>query len=87
MDGDLSKVMQAMSLEEDIPIDLPEEDDYSAIERNGRSLIGRLLNPECQNMARILRTMPQIWKVYERARGIALTKENFQFIFELETDI
>lgn len=87
MDGDLSKVMQAMSLEEDVPIDIPDDDDFSAIVRNGRSLIGRLLNPDCQNMARMLRTMSRIWKVYERARGIALTRETFQFIFELETDI
>ncbi|XP_056843353.1 uncharacterized protein LOC130495835 [Raphanus sativus] len=31
--------------------------------------------------------MPKVWKVYERARGIALTRERFQFIFDLETDI
>lgn len=31
--------------------------------------------------------MPQIWKNYERVRGITLTRESFQFIFELETDI
>ncbi|XP_024009178.1 uncharacterized protein LOC112084174 [Eutrema salsugineum] len=76
-----------MSLDEDTPIDLPDEDDYSAVERSGKSLIGRLLNPDCQNMARMLRMMPRIWKVYERVKGIALTRESFQFIFDLETDI
>lgn len=38
-------------------------------------------------MSRMLRAMPKIWKVYERARGITLTKDRFQFIFDLETDI
>ncbi|RIA04532.1 hypothetical protein BRARA_K01225 [Brassica rapa] len=73
--------------EDDVPIVLPEDDDFSAVERSSRSLLGRLLNPQCQNMARMLRTMPKIWKVYERVRGIALTKESFQFIFDLETDL
>lgn len=87
MDGGLSKVMQAMSFEEDLPVTLTEEEDFSASVRNARSLIGRLLNPECQNMARMLRTMPKIWKIYERVRGIALSRESFQFIFDLETDL
>lgn len=87
MDDNLAGVMQGMSLEDDVPIVLPEDDDYSAIVLNSRSLLGRLLNPSCQNMARMLRTMPKILRVYERARGIALTKERFQFIFELESDI
>ncbi|XP_056847378.1 uncharacterized protein LOC108838773 [Raphanus sativus] len=76
-----------MSLDDDVPIVLPEDDDFSAVERNSRSLLGRFLNPPCQNMARMLRQMPKIWKVYDRVRGIALTKENFQFIFELESDL
>ncbi|KAL0753890.1 hypothetical protein Bca101_091558 [Brassica carinata] len=80
-------VQGLVSLEEDVPVTLTEDEDYSAAIRNGRSLIGRLLNPECQNMARMLRTMPKIWKIYERVRGIALSKESFQFIFDLETDM
>lgn len=80
--------LQGMTLEEDKTIVIPEEDEtFCALDRGGRSLMGRLLNPECQNMARMLRTMPKIWKVYERARGIALSRERFQFVFDLETDI
>ncbi|KAF3523214.1 hypothetical protein F2Q69_00049073 [Brassica cretica] len=33
MDDNLAGVMQGMSLEDDVPIVLPEDDDYSAIER------------------------------------------------------
>ena len=87
MDANLVEVMQGMSLEEDKSIVIPQDDTFCAMERGGRSLLGRLLNPECQNMARMLRTMPKIWKVYERVKGIALTRERFQFVFDLETDI
>ncbi|XP_024011230.1 uncharacterized protein LOC112086505 [Eutrema salsugineum] len=76
-----------MKLDDDAMIDLLNEDDYSTIERSGKSLIGRLLNPECQNMACMLRSMPRIWKIYDRVKGIALTRESFQFIFDLESDI
>ncbi|RID47507.1 hypothetical protein BRARA_I04094 [Brassica rapa] len=87
MEENLAEVMKGMSLGEDKSIIIPEDDDYCAIKSGGRSMLGRLLNPECQNMGRMLKTMPKIWKVYDRARGLALTKERFQFIFELETDI
>ncbi|XP_013617300.1 PREDICTED: uncharacterized protein LOC106323776 [Brassica oleracea var. oleracea] len=87
MDANLAEVLQSMSLGEDKSIIIPDDDDFCAMERGGRSILGRLLNPECQNMGRMLKTMPKIWKVYERVRGIALTKERFQFIFDLETDI
>lgn len=87
MDEGLEQVMKAMSLEEDLPVVLSDGEDYSAALRNGRSLIGRLLNPACQKMTRMLRAMPKIWKIYERVRGLALSKESFQFIFDLETDL
>ncbi|RID62856.1 hypothetical protein BRARA_E01898 [Brassica rapa] len=87
MDENLAEVLKGMSLGEDKSIIIPEDDDFCAIERGGRSILGRLLNPECQNMGRMLKMMPKIWKVYERVRGLALTKERFQFVFDLETDI
>lgn len=87
MEANLVEGLQGMSLGEDKSIVIPDEPAYCAMERGGRSILGRLLNPECQNMGRMLRTMPKVWKVYDRARGIALTKERFQFVFDLETDI
>lgn len=85
MDEGLNQVMKVLTLEEDLLVVLSDDEDYSAAIRNGRNLIGRLLNPDVQNMARMLRTMPKIWRTYERVRGIALSKESFQFIFDLET--
>lgn len=87
MEANLAESLRGMTLGEDKTIVIPDEPAYCAMERGGRSLLGRLLNPECQNMGRMLRTMPKIWKVYEMARGIALTKEIFQFVFDLESDI
>ncbi|ESQ37108.1 hypothetical protein EUTSA_v10003091mg, partial [Eutrema salsugineum] len=72
MDPSLNLAMQSLNLEEDVPIDIPADGAYSAVERSSMSLIGRLLNPEVQNMARMLRSMPRIWKIYERVRGIGL---------------
>ncbi|XP_013632825.1 PREDICTED: uncharacterized protein LOC106338381 [Brassica oleracea var. oleracea] len=76
-----------MTLGEDKSIIIPEDDDYCAMERGSMSILGRLLNPDCQNMGRMLRTMPKVWKIYDRVGSIALTRERFQFIFDLETDI
>ncbi|KAJ4905994.1 Zinc knuckle CX2CX4HX4C protein [Raphanus sativus] len=39
MDESLAGVMQGMSLEDDVPIVLPEDDDFSAVERNSHSLL------------------------------------------------
>lgn len=87
MDRALSLAMIDMSVEKDTPIELQEEGEFSSMTQSARSLIGRLLNPDCQNMARMLQTMLKIWKIYKRVRGIALTRESFQFFFEHETDL
>lgn len=43
----LANVMRGMSLEEDVPVIIPKDEEaYCAMERGGRSL----LNPECLNM-------------------------------------
>lgn len=74
MDENLAQVMQYMSLDEDVPINLPDEDDFIAIKKNSKSLIGRHLNPEVQNMGKMLRMMPKIWKIHERVMGVALSR-------------
>ncbi|KAH0859378.1 hypothetical protein HID58_087639, partial [Brassica napus] len=49
MGENLAAVLKGMSLREDKSID----DNFCAMERGGRSLLGHLLNPDCQNMDRI----------------------------------
>lgn len=49
--------------------------------------MGRALNPECQKMSGLILTMPRKWQKEGRVRGIALSKERFQFIFQSEHDL
>ncbi|XP_024009126.1 uncharacterized protein LOC112084158 [Eutrema salsugineum] len=84
----IDRALMAMSLEEeDIPFDLPDDPDYSSCERNEFSVIGRLLNPDCQKMSDLILDMPRKWQLYDRVRGVALNQERFQFIFKHELDL
>ncbi|XP_024004754.1 uncharacterized protein LOC112081926 [Eutrema salsugineum] len=84
----MDKALMAMSLEEeDVPFDMMDLPEYSSCERNVFSVIGRLLNPDCQKMASLILDMPRKWQKYDRARGVALSKEKFQFIFSSENDL
>lgn len=48
MEGNLAEILQGMSLGEDKSIIIPDEEEFCAMDRGGRSILGRLLNPECQ---------------------------------------
>lgn len=91
MSSKLDKAMLAMNLdldeEEDVPYVLPNQPKFSSCEYNAMSLIGRLLNPECQSMSNLILDMHRKWQIYDRVRGIALNKERFQFIFKYEQDL
>lgn len=83
----LHAAIRSMSLEDNDPIILPDEPKFHVFDANAISLIGRLLNPEAQNMARMIDFMPQAWRLYDRVRGIALTRDRFQFVFQREEDL
>ena len=84
----MDKAMMELSLdEEDEPFDMPNLPQYRSCERNSRSLVGRILNPDCQKMPGLIRNMPRSWQKQGRVRGIALSKERFQFIFDHEHDL
>ena len=90
MSSAMDKAIMAMSLEEeeeDLPFDLPDLPEFSSCERNAVSLVGRLLNPDCQDMKSLFRNMPRKWQKEGRMKGIALTREKFQFIFDSEHDL
>ncbi|KAG7572675.1 Reverse transcriptase zinc-binding domain [Arabidopsis suecica] len=88
MSSAMDKAMMAMSLEEeDVPFDMPNLPEYSSCERNVLSLVGRTLNPDCQPMDHLIRTMPRKWQKIGRCRGVALSKERFQFFFNSEHDL
>ncbi|CAA7017745.1 unnamed protein product [Microthlaspi erraticum] len=79
--------IQVMSLHEDEPVDMPDTPSFKVFDQNANSLLGRLLNPDCQPMDKMIEDMPRVWRVYDRVRGIALSWEKLQFIFEREEDL
>ncbi|KAL1189750.1 hypothetical protein V5N11_036230 [Cardamine amara subsp. amara] len=87
MDFALDKALKEMTLEENNPIKLKYVPKLNARERNGCSLMGRLLNPGFQKMSSLIHDMPRYWRVYERCRGIALSNEAFQFVFDSESEL
>ncbi|XP_048632950.1 uncharacterized protein LOC125607159 [Brassica napus] len=83
----LHKAIQSMSLEEEEPLTLPDSPRFRVYDENQTSLLGRLLNPDCQVMARMIDYMPTAWRVFGRVRGIALSRDRFQFVFQREEDL
>ncbi|XP_009123077.2 uncharacterized protein LOC103847743 [Brassica rapa] len=70
----MDKALIALSLkdDEDTPFNLPDLPQFYASERNACSIIGRLLNPEFQNMANLILDMPRKWQKVNR--GLALER-------------
>ncbi|XP_010451660.1 PREDICTED: uncharacterized protein LOC104733809 [Camelina sativa] len=88
MSSAMDKALMAMSIEEeDLPFDMPDLPEYSSCERNVLSLVGRTLNPNRQPMDQLIRAMPRKWQKLGRVRGVALSKERFQFFFNSEHDL
>ncbi|XP_024014056.1 uncharacterized protein LOC112088131 [Eutrema salsugineum] len=87
--ANIDKALMSLSLEEeeDIPFVMPNLPKYCSCEKNVMSIMGRTLNPECQNMADLILDMPRKWQVYDRVRGVALSSERFQFSFKYEHDL
>lgn len=90
MSSFMDKAMKAMRLNDDIddvPFDFPDLPEYSSCEKNELSLIGRVLNPDRQKMSSLILDLPRKWQKIDRVRGVALSKERFQFIFKNEHDL
>ena len=49
--------------------------------------MGRFLNHDQQRMKKWILEMPRIWRLYDRVRGIALSRDRFQFIINTEADL
>lgn len=87
MADQLHVAIKAMSIEDDEPITLLDSPIFKVFNENSTSLLGRLLNPDCQSMERMIEDMPRVWRVYNRVRGIALSRDKFNFIFQCEEDL
>ncbi|XP_009146105.1 uncharacterized protein LOC103869782 [Brassica rapa] len=88
MSAAMDKAMLELSLqEEDEPFQMPDLPQFDSSERNSRSLIGRILNLDCQKVSTVILDMPRQWQKQGKVRGVALSRERFQFIFDHEHDL
>lgn len=88
MSSAMDKALMAMSLEEeDEPFDMPDLPQFKSTQRNKLSIIGRILNPSVQKVHNVILDMPRKWQKYGKVRGVALSNERFQFIFDNEHDL
>lgn len=64
MSAAMDKALMAISLEEedDVPFVMPDLPEYISLERNKRSLIGRLLNLDVQKMPDFIFEMSRKWQ-------------------------
>lgn len=84
----MDRALMALSLdEEDTPFEMPDLPGFSSAEENKLSLMGRLLNPDRQKMSTLIIQLPRKWQKEGRVRGIVLSRERFQFIFNSEHDL
>ena len=83
----LQKAIQAMSLDEEEPLTLPDSPRFRVMDETQLSLMGPLLNPDCQSVTKMIEYMPTAWRVYGIVRGIALSRDRFQFVFQREEDL
>ncbi|KAJ4889804.1 hypothetical protein Rs2_29552 [Raphanus sativus] len=70
-----------------LKISVPHFDNSALIKTFSKTLIGRCMNPEAQDMKALLGNLPKIWKVEDRVLGTDLGFGKFQFDFEREEDI
>ncbi|KAL0712346.1 hypothetical protein Bca4012_019324 [Brassica carinata] len=70
-----------------LKITVPRFDNSEIIASYGKTLIGRCMNPQKQDMKILLFMMPKIWQVEGRVAGTDLGLGRFQFDFDMEEDI
>lgn len=88
MSSTIDNVLMQLSLHDvDLPFELPDEPEFCSSVDSRKSLIGRILNPACQCVANLVLDMPRKWQLVGKVRGVVLSAEKFQFIFQDERDL
>lgn len=60
MSASIDRALMALSLrEEEEPFVMPDLPEYCSSEKNVLSIMGRLLNPDCQKMSSLIMNMPR----------------------------
>jgi len=88
MSAAMDRALMEKSLDDkDEPFEMPNLPDLMSCERNKLCIIGRVLNPSCQPMKHLIRNMPRKWQKEGKVKGVALSDERFQFIFDSKHDL
>lgn len=88
MDLCLDKVMKAITIEEDEELAImPNIPEFKSTETNILSIMGKLLNSDCQKISSVVLDMPRKWGFHNRVRGVALSRDRFQIVFKYEEDM
>ncbi|KAL0706522.1 LOW QUALITY PROTEIN: hypothetical protein Bca4012_072948 [Brassica carinata] len=70
-----------------LKISVPHFDNTELIKQYDKTIIGRCMNPEAQDVKALIVMLPKIWKVEDRVAGTDLGLGKFQFDFVEEEDI
>lgn len=70
-----------------LKISVPHFNNSDLIKGYSKTLIGRCMNPEEQNVKFLMVTLPKIWNLEEKVVGMDLGLGRFQFDFDAEEDI
>lgn len=68
-------------------ITMPHFDNSALIQNYDKTLIGKCMNPQEQDVTALIIMLPKIWKVEDRVAGADLGLGRFQFDFNNEEDI
>lgn len=69
------------------PVEVPDLENEDLIEENSMSVIVRCLNPSAHKVGGLIKALPSIWGMEDRARGRGIGDNRVQFMFESEGDL
>ena len=85
--GNAGEVKNGEGTHKNLKISVPHFDNSALIKTFSKTLIGRCMNPEEQEMKALISNFPKIWKLEERVVGSDLGFGKFQFDFDKEEDM
>ncbi|KAG2282906.1 hypothetical protein Bca52824_054126 [Brassica carinata] len=85
--GNVGEVKNGESTRKRLKISVPHFDNLALIKTFSKTLIGRCMNPEEQEMKALIPNLSKIWKLEEKVVGTNLGFGKFQFDFEKEEDM
>ncbi|RID49640.1 hypothetical protein BRARA_H00427 [Brassica rapa] len=85
--GNVGEVKNAEGTRKRLKISVPHFDNSALIKTFSKTLLGRCMNPEKQEMKALISNMPKIWKLEEKVVGTDLGFGKFQFDFKKEEDM